>query len=579
MIIHFNNSKAKMLIIGFAIVIVLLFIYLHFGYQKLGDGIRSIKVVLNKPTVFEEPIVYITEGTQVNQDFERTFRSHTVNDSVILVDLNKETYIRQFRMYFQSSTENVEIKAIWLQSNENEWKLDLREFRIDDILILEQNTQILKFKVLSKEGYSYLESPRFYYPTDFTLIAIATAMAVLLSCSLILFFSRIQLFSVSKSISISELSVFLFIFSIFLPQRYFNIALVISALLVIRNFRIQYFLSNKTNILMIIFYTVILINYFTISPDYNFKAIEKYTMFLVLPVYATCIRDSKVLIYFFFTALIIGVGLLLGALIDISIFKNLEVVSFENFTRTIHPVYYSYLLAFSILYIELNVFVTNKYLIQSLLIVLLVLSSSKLIIFVVLLWFLFVVKKSVRLILVPFVILILFFFTPLNERFGSIIKPSDLTVITDDYIQNPDDLRLNGFTLRVILWQENLNSVNNFLFGNGVSLSGTRYLELSLMKRGLTNHLQYNAHNQYITTIYKTGLLGFIILFAILAYCILQGIKTKNMTLVYFTTMMSLAMMSESIFERVSGIAFFCLVLLLLSNSDLNSRREMIHSV
>ena len=211
MTIHFGKKNTRLLIIGFAVVVVSIFFYLRFGYQKLDRGIRSIKIVLNKPVLLEEPILYITENTQVNQDFKRTFFSYAVNDSVLLIDLNKETYIRQFRLYFQSSAENVEINGIWLQSNGDEWKLDLRELRSDEMLILEQNAQILIFEALSSQGYSYFESSRFYYTNDFPLIAVAVVVAILLSCSLILFFSKTELFHFACTMSLSDLSVFIFI--------------------------------------------------------------------------------------------------------------------------------------------------------------------------------------------------------------------------------------------------------------------------------------------------------------------------------------------------------------------------------
>lgn len=581
MTIHFGKKNTRLLIIGFAVVVVSIFFYLRFGYQKLDRGIRSIKIVLNKPVLLEEPILYITENTQVNQDFKRTFFSYAVNDSVLLIDLNKETYIRQFRLYFQSSAENVEINGIWLQSNGDEWKLDLRELRSDEMLILEQNAQILIFEALSSQGYSYFESSRFYYTNDFPLIAVAVVVAILLSCSLILFFSKTELFHFACTMSLSDLSVFIFIltFSLFLPQEYSNISLIVSALLLIKNLNLKNFLANKINLLLIALPILILINFFIISPDFDFKVIEKYSMLFILPIYASCIRNSKLVILFVATAIIIGVGLLLGALIDISILRNLEIVSFENFTRTIHPIYYSYLVAFSILYIQLNVFVRHKYVIQFILILLLVLSGSKLVIFILLLWFVFTMSKGLRLVVVPVVILTLILFTPLKDRFGSIIKIKDLEVITEEYIQNPTDLRLNGFTLRIILWQENLKSLKNIFFGNGVSLSGSKPLVENLKKRGLTNHLEYNAHNQYISMIYKTGIIGLIILISVLTYTIKWAIQYKNFTLVNFTLLMSFAMLSESIFERVIGITFFCMVILLLSNSELIDRRESKHSV
>jgi len=109
-------------------------------------------------------------------------------------------------------------------------------------------------------------------------------------------------------------------------------------------------------------------------------------------------------------------------------------------------------------------------------------------------------------------------------------------------------------------------NLKEFMFGNGIGAQGNDVFETRLRARGLTHHLWYNAHNQYITTLFSIGLSGLILLSAIIYYCIHLGIKTKNVTLISFTMLTAFAMSSESIFERASGTAFFCVVMLLLSN-------------
>ncbi|MEQ1585081.1 MAG: O-antigen ligase family protein, partial [Cyclobacteriaceae bacterium] len=152
----------------------------------------------------------------------------------------------------------------------------------------------------------------------------------------------------------------------------------------------------------------------------------------------------------------------------------------------------------------------------------------------------------------------------------------DLSVIQEQTIKDPHDSRLNGFTLRIILWQESLNISNakELIFGRGVSLSGNKSLERSLERRGLTDHLWYNAHNQYITTMYEMGLIGFILLMALLVYTIRLAVSTKDRVLLAFTLLMSIAMLSESILKRASGIAFFCMVILLLSNTRMSESKK-----
>ncbi|NBP69958.1 MAG: hypothetical protein EBU52_14565, partial [Cytophagia bacterium] len=112
-------------------------------------------------------------------------------------------------------------------------------------------------------------------------------------------------------------------------------------------------------------------------------------------------------------------------------------------------------------------------------------------------------------------------------------------------------------------------NIRDVLFGHGVSESSTKILQQNLTERGLTKHVDFNAHNQYITSLYKTGLIGLGLLIGLLIYCVKIGIATENKTLVYFTVLMSIAMLSESLFERASGTTFFGLLILLLINSKL----------
>ncbi len=552
------------------VTIAAILFYLNASYQRLNSGIESIKVVSSGPAQLNAPVVYITDSADVGTDFSKEFLCSKTNDSTFTIALKRKVKLRQFRLYFSDSIENVTIKKITLQVNNEELSLDLSKFGNKNVKVIDQDKAILSFTILPSKSYSYFESPQFYYPTDYPTLLIATIVITLLTPLSFLLISRISLSSLS-SITLSELGVLAFIISIFLPQRIFNITLVVSILLVIRNFNFQFFLRNRVNLLFISIYALILLNFFIIYPESNLKAIERYTLFLVLPVYVSCIRSSRLLVSFCIAALLIGCVLVGGALIDLSIFKNLNIISFNNFTRTIHPVYYSYLLAFSILYIEFNFFLKHKYLIQIVLILLLILSSSKLIIFVTILWFAIFVRKPISVVIVSIIILALIVFAPTKERFGSVINFNDLSVVSEKHIQDPDDPRLNGFTLRIILWQESLTLSNakEFLFGKGVALSGNRALEINLQRRGLIKHLDFNAHNQYVTMMFKTGIIGFILLLTMIIYCIKWGIKTNSKTLISFMLLMSFAMLSESIFERAFGITFFCMIILLLINSEL----------
>lgn len=550
----------------FLLVIGGAWFYLSSNYLRLDASVKLIKLVLEKPLKSNTPVAYILDSTQVQLELRNHLDLNRVNDSVFLLSFKKAIKLRQFRIYFSPSDEIIRINSILMQSNKDV-TLSLDKFRAEKLDVIERKAS-LSFKVLSGQGYSYIESTRFVYPSDSIPIILSTIGLMLLSYLLIRSIIKFKLLHALNSMTLTDLSVFVFVLSIFLPQAFFNISLVVSLLLLIRNFSFQLFLSNRLNLIFILFYIGIIFNFLFISTDFNFRAIEKYLLFLALPIYASCIRNERVLDFFWISALMIGVVLLALAAINISIFRNIDVVSFRNFTGIIHPVYYSYLLTFSIVHIELNVLTKGKYLIHGVLILLLILSGSKLILFVTLLWYTFFVSKKLGFAFLIVVLISLVVFPPIKERFKSVLSRHDLPIIGEKKIKNPDDPRLNGFTLRLIFWQENFNfnSFKEFAFGRGVSKLGAKSLEDNLRKRGLTNHLEYNAHNQYLTTLFRTGLVGFLMLLLMLFYCLKQGIMTSNKELVYFTLLMSFAMFTESVFERVFGIAFFCLVLLMLLN-------------
>jgi O-antigen ligase len=113
--------------------------------------------------------------------------------------------------------------------------------------------------------------------------------------------------------------------------------------------------------------------------------------------------------------------------------------------------------------------------------------------------------------------------------------------------------------------------IEQLFFGSGLGPDGRAVFETKLRERGLSNHLWYNAHNQYLTTFFHTGLVGLFMLVSIVFYCIWLGYKSEDRVMFFFSILTALSMMSESVFERVNGTVFFSLILLMMSGS---SRRE-----
>ena len=68
----------------------------------------------------------------------------------------------------------------------------------------------------------------------------------------------------------------------------------------------------------------------------------------------------------------------------------------------------------------------------------------------------------------------------------------------------------------------------DYLIGKGVTDSAEDELSLRLNNLGLTKHEEYNPHNQYVDTFWRTGVIGSDIPLLIPLYGIFYGIKNKD---------------------------------------------------
>jgi len=172
----------------------------------------------------------------------------------------------------------------------------------------------------------------------------------------------------------------------------------------------------------------------------------------------------------------------------------------------------------------------------------------------------------------PFLISV-FLFKPLQQRFDEVLNLNDLSVLKVNKLENSNDSRINGLTLRFILWRESVATLSGwkeFTFGNGVSKSKLNDLNNRLGNFGLKNHLHYNSHNQYVDTFWRTGFIGLIALILIFITAFRMGLEQKNRMLLIVTLFLFCSMLTESVFGRVRGVYFITTILLILTNSNFN---------
>jgi O-antigen ligase len=116
--------------------------------------------------------------------------------------------------------------------------------------------------------------------------------------------------------------------------------------------------------------------------------------------------------------------------------------------------------------------------------------------------------------------------------------------------------------------------VADILLGKGVTKETNSLLSARLNKLGLKNHIDFNPHNQYIDTFWRTGFLGLFVLIAIPLFSFVVGLKNRDKLLIQFSLFMMAVMFSESIFGRVNGIYFFTTVILILINTSTSKLDE-----
>ena len=205
---------------------------------------------------------------------------------------------------------------------------------------------------------------------------------------------------------------------------------------------------------------------------------------------------------------------------------------------------------------------------QGVLFFFLILAGSKLVITLTFIIYVSLVVKNLKAASVMVIgLAAMAFFPPVQKRFNEILNIDDLSVIKEQVIVDNNDPRVNGLTLRLLLWQESINvieTIPEFVFGKGVGKATDDLLKLNLVKRGLGKYQRFSTHNQFINIFMRAGLIGVLALLMIVVFGFYKAIKNKNKMLLIMVIMFTFAMLTESVFQRVLGIYFFTTVLLFL---------------
>lgn len=373
---------------------------------------------------------------------------------------------------------------------------------------------------------------------------------------------------------------FFFLVSIFLVEPIYNIALIVAFVFYIKDFNWELFKKNKINFLFIALFFVYFLNTIFVKENEirEFSTVERLLPFVFIPILMASIKLNNAMYYLMLSGLLIGFFLFSTSLMDFILLEKNEYFSFQEFSKYYHPVYLSYLIFISICFFQQYYHKKETYIFQLILFMFLIFLGSKLVIVIsIVLYLLLLIKfKKTSILYIglifPFLISV-FLFKPLQQRFDEVLNLNDLSVLKVNKLENSNDSRINGLTLRFILWRESVATLSGwkeFTFGNGVSKSKLKDLKNRLENFGLKHHSDYNSHNQYVDTFWRTGFIGLIALILIFITAFRMGLKQKNRILLIVTLFLFFSMLSESVFGRVRGVYFITTILLILTNSNFN---------
>lgn len=146
------------------------------------------------------------------------------------------------------------------------------------------------------------------------------------------------------------------------------------------------------------------------------------------------------------------------------------------------------------------------------------------------------------------------------------------TRFTEMFSSNYENTQYGGTALRIAKWQNTVDCWKQYpVIGTGIG-DYHNELQATYLKNNFTigyDH-KYNSHNQFLQTLLGTGLIGLLLLLAMLFSGLRMAWKSANWLAVIFIVVFLLSCITESMLERQRGIVFFIFFSTLLLNSALN---------
>ena len=421
-------------------------------------------------------------------------------------------------------------------------------------------------------------------------------------------FNIVDVFKINKDEFKENLPMFFFtLLLITIPLNHLvnSFLLVLFFLYSLFTTKLKNFQINKTIILAIIFYLLMVVSWFwSIDKPATIKSIIKELPLLIIPFVFLLNKDflvtkkNVILKFYSYSIVVYSIFFLFKAIYNFIIYDDISVFFFHDLvTKDLNAVHFSVFVSIAFFYFWTKDMKTNKdNLLAIFLAFFLFLLSSKNIIFVTILLSIlhfFYFSKSANkmrlrnIIILGLVLVCLFSFSWIKERviFEFKIKAESNighTVINKNEVGsniismkeawynekfNQTDY-FSGSSFRVYqarLFFEFLKEENIFWTGFGLNASYDKlgekgiYYNVFQGNNEVEGYQKKNFHNQYIQVFAELGIFGFLLLIFILFFNLKNALRYKDFIHIAFAVLMISLFLAESFLWRQRGVVFFTL--------------------
>jgi O-antigen ligase len=167
--------------------------------------------------------------------------------------------------------------------------------------------------------------------------------------------------------------------------------------------------------------------------------------------------------------------------------------------------------------------------------------------------------------------------------FNPMSKSRINSAITKSTVRNPDlendkilATKRSSTQSRVLIWGLALEMILNNPSGEGVGDS--KECLMSIYEREEEYYMlskRFNVHNQFIETALSAGWISLIFIIIMFAFLFIKALRCRDILMISVMLIITLNLLTESMFERQSGAVFISLLLGLLIFRDQGEQRSI----